>query len=134
MPVAVVLLPVDLMDGGNGLVVLRRDIEPGRGLLALPGGYIEIGEDWRGAAVRELREETGLRADPADVELFDVHSASHTINIFALLPPRPQAALPESTPTSEATEWLVITAPTRLAFPTHEAAVRAFFADHLASA
>ncbi|MBI1877066.1 MAG: hypothetical protein HYR94_02315 [Chloroflexi bacterium] len=34
-PVAVVLLPVE-----DGLLVIRRGIEPQRGQLALPGGFI----------------------------------------------------------------------------------------------
>src|SRR5207247_1279121 len=56
LPVAVVLLPVGYADGRLGLVAVRRDIEPFRGELALPGGFIETGESWREAAVRELRE------------------------------------------------------------------------------
>ena len=63
LPVAVVLLPVAYDDGRTGLVVVRRDIEPFRGEIALPGGFIETGESWREAAVRELREETGLAAE-----------------------------------------------------------------------
>jgi len=128
--VAVVLLPVDTPDGRRGLIVLRRDIDPGRGLLALPGGYIELGEDWRSAAVRELWEETGLRADVATVSLFDVASSPRTINIFALLPACAQADLPPSAATDEATEWFAITEPTPLAFPTHENAVRRYFASN----
>lgn len=129
LPVAVVLLPVHTGEQ-TGLVVVRRDIEPARGELALPGGFIEIGETWQEAAVRELREETGLLADAADAALFHVASTHGTINIFALLPPRAAADLPPSTRTEEATEWLVLTQPQELAFPTHTQA----FADYFASA
>ena len=134
LPVAVTLLPV-VSDGGRGLVVVRRDIEPARGQLALPGGFIELGETWQEAAVRELREETGLLADPGEIRLFDVHSVvAGTINIFGVLPPRDAADLPPSAPTEEATEWLVLTAPVRLAFSTHTTAMADFFTTHLASA
>ncbi|MFI2188673.1 NUDIX domain-containing protein [Streptomyces sioyaensis] len=42
--------------------MIRRALPPGRGRLALPWGYLKVGESWREAAVRELREETGLMA------------------------------------------------------------------------
>ncbi len=48
LPVAVVLLPV-----GAGLVVIRRNTEPRKGTLTLPGGYIDYGETWQQAAGRE---------------------------------------------------------------------------------
>lgn len=129
LPVAVALLPVDTPDG-RGLVVVRRDIEPARGELALPGGYVEYGEQWRSATVRELWEETGLRAEAEQVALFAVHSTpSGTLNVFGLLPPRPLAELPESAPTDEATEWLVLTEPQPLAFSTHTQAMADYFAS-----
>jgi ADP-ribose pyrophosphatase YjhB (NUDIX family) len=125
--VAVALLPVDDL-GQRGLVVVRRDIEPARGQLALPGGYIEVGESWQQAAVRELREETGLVAMADEVALFAVHSTpTGTVNIFGLLPSRRADDLPPSAPTEEATEWLVLTQPQRLAFSTHTQAMADYF-------
>ncbi|PZG19120.1 NUDIX hydrolase [Micromonospora craterilacus] len=131
LPVAVAVLPVRTATG-FGVVVVRRDIEPARGLLALPGGFIEYGEEWRDALVRELREETGLLADPADAEVVAVHSApaGGTMMIFGELPARPAAELPPSAPTAEATEWLVLTEPTELAFSTHTRVLADFFARH----
>lgn len=131
LPVAVAMLPVEDGAGGGGgrqgLVVVRRDIEPCRGELALPGGYIEVGETWRQAAVRELREETGLVARAAEATLFHVGEGDRTLNVFALLAPRPAASLPSPSATPEATEWLVIHEPVPLAFPDHDVAVSAFF-------
>lgn len=129
LPVAVVLLPVSYEDGRTGVVVVRRDIEPFRGELALPGGFIETGESWREAAVRELREETGLIAESSEVGLFDVHSSynGNTLLVFGVLPPRPARSLPPSAPTAEATEWLVVTEPTSLCFPTHTTALADYF-------
>src|ERR1044072_4464141 len=63
-PVAVAVQPV-----GAGLLVVRRGIPPAEDRLALPGGYVDVDETWQAAAVRELREETGLAVDPADVRL-----------------------------------------------------------------
>lgn len=129
LPVAVVLLPVRDAAGRPGLVVVRRDIEPARGELALPGGFIEIGETWQEAAVRELREETGLYADPGQLSLCHVESTPATLNIFGRLPVRDAADLPPSAPTEEATEWLVLTEPQALAFPTHTHVAARYFAS-----
>ncbi|HEX6967287.1 MAG TPA: NUDIX domain-containing protein [Micromonosporaceae bacterium] len=130
LPVAVAVLPV-LTATGIGVVAVRRDIEPARGQLALPGGFIEYGEDWRDALVRELREETGLLAEAEDVRLFDVQSAptGRTIMVFGVLPAQPAASLPPSAPTAEATEWLVLTEPTELAFSTHTRVLADFLAQ-----
>lgn len=130
LPVALAIQPVATGDG-IGVVVVRRDIEPARGELALPGGFIEYGEDWRQGLVRELSEETGLTAAAETVALFDVLSvpSGATILIFGVLPVRPAAELPVSAPTEEATEWLVLTEPVDLAFETHSRVLAAFLAS-----
>ena len=45
----------------NGLLLARRAVEPCRGEWSLPGGFVELGESTKEAAVREMHEETGLR-------------------------------------------------------------------------
>src|SRR5438445_13060029 len=49
---------IGLQDGQ--LVAVRRMNEPFRGMPALPGGFVELGETTLEAVVREVREETGL--------------------------------------------------------------------------
>ena len=44
----------------NEILLVKRAADPGRGLLGLPGGFIEKGESTEAAAKRELKEETGL--------------------------------------------------------------------------
>ena len=44
---------------GRVVAILRRN-EPFRGMPALPGGFVELGETAESAVVREVLEETGL--------------------------------------------------------------------------
>ena len=44
----------------NEILLVKRALDPGKGLLGLPGGFIEKGESPEVAAKRELKEETGL--------------------------------------------------------------------------
>ncbi|WP_406279227.1 NUDIX domain-containing protein [Streptomyces sp. NBC_00191] len=127
LPVAVALLPA--YDAhGTGLVVITRTIDPGRGGIALPGGYIDLGEDWQQAVVRELSEETGIEVPREDVRLADALSAAdgHLL-LFGLLPPRAVESLPRPVPTAETTGWHVLHEPTQLTFPLHTIAVRNWF-------
>ena len=48
------------------LLLVRRAAGPGLGRWSVPGGRVEPGETLSGTVVRELREETGLRATCGD--------------------------------------------------------------------
>ncbi len=122
-PVAVAVQPV-----GTGLLVVRRAIPPAEHRLALPGGYVNLGESWQEAVVRELSEETGLTAAAASVRLFDVLSAPDaTLLIFGLLPA--VDTLPEFTPDDETPGIEVLDRPTPLGFDLHTQVADRYFAD-----
>ena len=65
----VVLLPV-----AGGVVTIRRNIEPQKGWLTLPGGYLDLGETWQEGGRRELLEETGIDIGADAIRLYDVQT------------------------------------------------------------
>lgn len=125
IPVAVVLLPVD-----DGLLLIRRNIEPRKGMLALPGGFINHGENWTAAAARELFEETGVVISADEVKLFDTLSTPDgTVLIFGLAQPRKWEAIEQFIPNDETDEMTVLRQPAELAFPLHTEVANKFFAS-----
>ncbi len=56
--------PATAADGiimmGDKLVLIKRGNDPFKGMYALPGGFIEYGEECEQAVLREVQEETGL--------------------------------------------------------------------------
>jgi len=68
-PYAPVFVTVDLVLCCAGHVLLiERARDPGQGLWALPGGFVEPRDTLYQSAVRELEEETGLRLLPETLE------------------------------------------------------------------
>jgi ADP-ribose pyrophosphatase YjhB (NUDIX family) len=124
LPVAVTLVPVD-----GGLLCIRRTIEPARGKLALPGGFLEVGESWQEGCARELREETGVEISATEVTLFRLYSSSREglLLLFGLGPKRRADQLSAFTANEETEEMLVIHEPIELAFPLHTKVVREYF-------
>ena len=122
---AVTLVPV-----GEGLLVVRRNIEPKKGHLCLPGGFMNDGESWQEACARELKEETSLIFRPSSITLFDVLSSSNNqhLLVFGLAPKLEGVnfeALEYDHEVSEVT--LVHKNFEELAFPTHTEVAGRFF-------
>jgi len=69
---AVVLRPMELE---TRALIVQRAQQPNAGRWGFPGGVLELGETVAEGAMRELREETGIAAEPAGI--LDVHDAIH---------------------------------------------------------
>jgi bifunctional NMN adenylyltransferase/nudix hydrolase len=62
----------------NHILMIKRKCNPGKGLYALPGGFVDQNETIRQSALRELKEETRIKVDKIildrnikDIEVFD---------------------------------------------------------------
>ena len=66
--VAVDLVVLTLRDGALSVLLIQREDEPHRGAWALPGGFIEHGEDLEGAAYRVLSDEASLGSGAVHLE------------------------------------------------------------------
>ncbi|WP_077000201.1 NUDIX domain-containing protein [Variovorax sp. KK3] len=67
-PYPVVLVTVDcVVKCGDQVLLIRRGHSPGKGLLAVPGGFLEVRETTLQSALRELEEETHLDLSPAEL-------------------------------------------------------------------
>jgi 8-oxo-dGTP diphosphatase len=92
------------------VLLVKRGIPPFKGQFALPGGFVHEGESLEKAAVRELREETGV----ADVYLEQLYSFGEpgrdprerviTIAYYALIA-ADRSQLAAGTDTTEAAWW-----------------------------
>jgi 8-oxo-dGTP pyrophosphatase MutT (NUDIX family) len=82
------LLPiacVDILAVHNGrLLLLLRNFEPAKDFWFTPGGRINYGETLEQAALRELREETGLAATRLEKKgvMSHFYPTSHCVTIF----------------------------------------------------
>lgn len=68
------LVVTGLIEERGRVLLVLRDIEPGRGLWGLPGGYVDWNEHPEAAMVRECLEETG-----AEVRAGELMSVEHIL-------------------------------------------------------
>lgn len=124
LPVVVMIVPTP-----EGVLLVRRALPDGHGLLALPGGYQEIGETWQEAGCREVFEEAGVALSPSKVRIFDVETVENGsrnliyglyCDVVGLEGARPQEG--------EIMEVLSGTSTDGMAFASHSAMLERFLA------
>jgi len=110
-----------IRDGALSVLLVKRGIEPHLGAWAIPGGFVLDHESLDEAALRELREETGV----ADVYLEQLYTFGDprrdprgrvvTVAYYALIA-TDRATLQAGTDTVDARWWPVSALPEQLAF------------------
>jgi len=66
-PYTPMFITVDAVVVQSGhILLIERKAQPGKGLMALPGGFLDANETLKTAVIRELREETRIKV-PAPV-------------------------------------------------------------------
>lgn len=130
--VTVDLVVLTIRDDELCVLLIRRGGAPYKGQWALPGGFVQPGEDLDEAAARELHEETGLSPQDVHVEQLATYGAPRrdprmrvvSVAYLALSPDLPS---PESGSDAAAARWIPVTPlldrSSRLAFD-HELILR----------
>ena len=49
------------------VLLVQRGQNPGKGMWTIPGGYVDHGESIGEAIIREIQEETGIKANPLSI-------------------------------------------------------------------
>ena len=111
-----------------GVLMVRRKFEPARGAWCLPAGFMEYGESPERCAMRELREETGIRARLTG--LFGVYAGFDDPRVRAVLilytAERIGGRLQAGDDAVEAAFWPLGRLPRRIAFAAHRRALEEF--------
>lgn len=98
-----------IYDPQGRVLLIRRKHAPFEGAYALPGGFVEIGEEVEAGCRREVREETGLEVH--DLRLLGVYSdpdrdpRGHTVSVVYLATV-PAGASPAAGDDAAAAEWV----------------------------
>lgn len=112
-----------VVEDGEVLLV-RRAVEPARGLWSLPAGFLDQGEDPRATAAREALEEAGLTVVVEDlIDVFYNPPGSGGASIFILYRARRHSGEPTPGDDADDARFFPLTLLPDLAFASTRAAV-----------
>ena len=123
IPIVVSMVSVEV-DNRMGILIQQRNIDPGKGNWALLSGYINHGETWEEAAVRENEEEMGIISKPDDYALYGIRKpASGNMLVFCrtktVWTDGVKEFLEKFQPNAEVSAAGIYYGDTELAFPSH---------------
>lgn len=130
--VAVLLIPIvetkDVEINGvyhtlelTSLFGIIRGIEPKKGMLALPGGWVDEMENNEIAAAREMHEETGFIVTEEDIKLYRSKcTPNNQILVFCETPSYGPEIIHEAKLNPEVEGFKIINAQDKLAFSLHD--------------
>jgi NAD+ diphosphatase len=116
----------------SAILFIRRARDPGKNKLALPGGFIDRGETAEAAAMREVREEAGVKLESVDFlgsfpNLYTYRGVEYpVVDLFFVAHVPSRAASPLDDVTEIAWRTPSELGEEDLAFPSHPRALQAF--------
>lgn len=120
------------------ILLIRRAIEPCIGGLALPGGYLEEGEEWRDRLKKEIEEEACVVVStaPKHMRVYDARTTpdGKKILLFAVITPEGVEKTNPFVPNVEVSERVMarlnLYISPQLCFSLHEEVVRQHRDEH----
>jgi ADP-ribose pyrophosphatase YjhB (NUDIX family) len=76
------VLVTTIVASDDRVLLCRRADPPAAGRWALPGGFMESGETLEEAAARETREETGVRLEPRELNLYGLGTLPEISQVY----------------------------------------------------
>jgi 8-oxo-dGTP diphosphatase len=120
-----------VVDAKDRVLLVKRSVEPKKGFWCLPGGFMELGETPEKAALRELREETGL-SGKIDMLLGVSANPSalyHTVLMVGFLVKRYSGKMIAGDDANDVAYFLYNELP-EIAFESHASFIRMYYAAY----
>ena len=124
-----------IQDGTGRTLFIRRAKDPGRGMLSIPGGFVDFGETAEEGLRRELREEVNLEVAALDFlcthpNAYQYQEVTYQVLDLFFVTQAPEAGRAAALEEVSSFCWLDAgsVAPAEIAFPSVREALRRFVA------